>query len=259
MKDKTELFADGENIIALGSHKFIVNRQNLDLTIVRRNDLLYYHLTGTSFYYEMAKDKILEYRDIWEQDIVSENKEVYRGEYLAYLTLKESWKSDASFDAKAFINNRLENFFSESYMKGVHDHDALAIFNALKERQHELGVLSYHPTVRVAAQLYWYAQPENERKVLHKLIVSANSVLKAFPTSNNYEYVLSKLIESFTTWSQTLNEITVRLEPKEIANYLFEEYADKSTFTISKQGKELQSLFNKYIEEKEFLMHTSKM
>lgn len=253
LKDKTELFADGENIISLGTHKFIINKQSLDLTIVRRNDLLYYHLTGTNFYYPMPQDQILQYQSIWEQDIVSENKQVYRSEYLAYLTLKESWKQNEKFDAKVFINNRLENFYSESYMKGVHDHDALLMFDALKKIQNELGVLSYHPYVRVAAQLYWYTLPEEERATLHKLIMSANSVLKAFPTTNNYQYVLVKLSDDYTEWSSKFGAITESIASKDVAAYLFEEYAEKSNFTISKQAKDLRTEFKKFIEEKGIL------
>lgn len=253
LKDKTELFADGENIIALGTHKFIVNKQNLDLTIVRRNELLYYHLTGTNFYYPMPKDQILQYRDIWEQDIVSENKEVYRGEYLAFLTLEKSWETGGSFDPKTFITNRLENYFSESYMKGVHDHDAFMIYSALKDIQTKLGVLSYHPYVRVAAQLYWNGLPDDEQKILHKLIVSANSVLKVFPTTNNFQYVITKLSDGFKLWSDKYQIVGDRIDPNEVASYLFEEYAEKSTFTISRQAKELQINFKNYIEQKGIL------
>src|SRR5690606_27690565 len=47
LRDKTELYVDGENIIALGKHKFSVNKQSLSLTLLRRNNELFYHLTGT--------------------------------------------------------------------------------------------------------------------------------------------------------------------------------------------------------------------
>lgn len=50
LKDKQELYEDGENIIRLGKHKFAVNRQALDLTIVFKDGKLQYHLTGTDFY-----------------------------------------------------------------------------------------------------------------------------------------------------------------------------------------------------------------
>ena len=49
LKDRQALYEDGENIIRLGSHRFSVNRQSLECTIVQRNDRMYYHLTGTGF------------------------------------------------------------------------------------------------------------------------------------------------------------------------------------------------------------------
>src|SRR5690606_9986298 len=42
LRDKTELYVDGDNIIALGKHKFAVNRQQLSLTLLRRNEELYF-------------------------------------------------------------------------------------------------------------------------------------------------------------------------------------------------------------------------
>lgn len=248
LKDKTELFVDGKNIISLGTYRFAVNKQNLDLTIVRKDDLLYYHLTGTNFYYPMKEGDILKYRDIWDQDLISENKLVYRAEYLAYLTLKESWSRN-NFEAQAYIAQRLEQSYSESYMKGVHDYDALLIYNALKKIQEQLGVLSYHPHVRVAAQLYWNALNQEERTNLRKLIISANSVLKAFPTTNNYQYVLDKLAEGFAKWSSSFTQVSERISSKDAAAYLFEEYASEPNFTISKQAQTLSTEFTEYMNK----------
>lgn len=251
LKDKTELFVDGENIIALGTHKFAVNKQALDLTVVRRDDKLFYHLTGTSFFYPMPESDIVRFRDIWEQDIVSENSDVYRAEYLAYLAFRESWSSLGDLDAKHFISQRVEQNYSESYMKGVHDVDASNIYNALKNIQEQLGVLSYHPHVRVAAQLFWNWLPKAERDVLHKLIISANSVLKAFPTSDNYHYVLGKIKDRFEEWSKLHSSYI--LSSKDAASYLFEEYAERSVFTISEQAKNLETEFLKYLKSKKII------
>ena len=84
LRDKTELFVDGQNIIALGQNKFTVNTQQLALTLLNRNNELFYHLTGTSFYQKVKNEEIYRYQDIWNQEFVSENQLVYRAEYLAY-------------------------------------------------------------------------------------------------------------------------------------------------------------------------------
>ena len=44
LKDKQELYEDGENVIRFGKHKFGVNKQVLDLTIVYKNNKLFYQI-----------------------------------------------------------------------------------------------------------------------------------------------------------------------------------------------------------------------
>lgn len=246
LKDKSELFADGENIIALGNYKFAVNKQSLDLTVVRRDNRLLYHLTGTSFYQELQDPKINTYQDIWEQEVVSENKEVYRGEYLAYLAIQERLKSD-SFNAKEFITNKVEQSYSESYLKGVHDFDALNIYNAIWSVYEQLGVLSFRPQVRVAAQLFWNSVELEEKRLLKGLIVSANNVLKAFPASNNYEYVIKQIEERFTQWNTHFS--FSKMKARHIALYLFKEYSNSSAFTVTEQSQELEKEFYAYLKK----------
>ena len=246
LKDKTELFADGENIISLGNHKFTVNKQTLDLTVVRRDDKLLYHLTGTSFYQELQNDDIIRFRDIWEQEVVSENKSVYRAEYLAYLALKESL-SVKDFNLKEFVTKRVEQSYSESYLKGVHDFDAMAIFKKVTDIHNQLGLLSFRPQVRVASQLFWHSVDPEEKKLLRGLIVSANHVLKAFPASNNYQYVIKQVEEKFMKWNTHFN--FSRMKANQIALYLFSEFADSPAFTVSEQAKYLEKEFLAYLKK----------
>ena len=84
LKDKLELFADGDNIISLGKHRFNINTQPLDLTIVTRDDEMCMHLTGTKFFDEILDEEFLSTRPVWKQEVVSENESVYRGEFLAW-------------------------------------------------------------------------------------------------------------------------------------------------------------------------------
>lgn len=247
LKDRTELFVDGDNIISLGSYKFAVNKQSLDLTVVRREDKLFYHLTGTGFYYEIRNDEINRYRDIWEQEIVSENKDVYRAEYLANLAFEESLKNP-HFDVKLFVNQRVEQNYSESYMKGVHDFDALRIYETLRKLYIDLGLLAFEPKVRIAAQLFWTMMPDDDKKRLFKLITSANLVLKAFPKSGNYHYVITQIRESFKEWN-TYFSVSESFESK-VADYLFAEFADSQVFTCSEQAALLRDKFVKYLEDK---------
>ena len=250
LKDKTELFADGENIISLGNFKFSVNKQQLDLTIVRKNDSLFYHLTGTSFYREIRNEELASYVELWEQEVVSENRSVYRAEYLAYNTFQE-FRNSKNPDAGAYITRQVEQNYSESYLKGVHDHDARVIFESLNSLNQQLGVLAYHPHLRVAAQLFWNDLMEEERKKLTELIVSARLVLKAFPDSEHFSYVIDKIKDRFCQWNTHFRESDV--SPDDIANYLFQEFSDSNLFTKSVQADTLKEEFTRYLLEKEFL------
>ena len=50
LKDRQDLFAGGGNAIQLGRHRFLVNTQELDLTIVPRGEAMCLHITGTNFF-----------------------------------------------------------------------------------------------------------------------------------------------------------------------------------------------------------------
>ena len=247
LKDKNELYVDGENIIALGNYKFAVNKQSLELTVVRRNEKLFYHLTGTNFYYELKDNKIKDFHSIWEQETVSENKFVYRSEYLAFLAFNE-WRKGKDFNLNDFVTKKVEQDYSESYLKGVHDFDAIRIFEALTWVHEQLGVLSFRPQIRFSAQLFWYEIEDKEKELLKGLISSANNVLRAFPASNHYQYVIQQIKELFIRWN-------IYFSPSEsfaerVALYLFREFADSSSFTISEQAKDLEKEFLSYLKNK---------
>ena len=65
LKDKLELYEDGDKVIKFGKHKFGVNKQVLDLTIVYKNNSLQYHLTGTDFYETVTDKTLLNSRQLW--------------------------------------------------------------------------------------------------------------------------------------------------------------------------------------------------
>lgn len=247
LKDRTELFVDGENIISLGKYKFSVNKQALGLTMVRRNEKLFFHLTGTGFYQELREEAVLKYKEIWDQEVVSENQEVYRAEYLAYLAFNES-RINPAFNVEEFIAKKLEQSYSESYLKGVHDFDAIRIFGEISSLTEQLGVLSFRPQIRVAAQLFWYSIQAEEKDLLKGLIVSANNVLKAFPRSKNYQYVTKYIIDLYNDWNHYFD--SEKILPEQIALYLFREFADSSSFSVSHQSKELEKEFLTYLKEK---------
>jgi hypothetical protein len=83
LKDRLELFVGGTPVIRLGKHRFNINTQPLDLTIVNRDGTQHVHLTSTKYFEPIEDDAFAATRDVWDQEVVSENARVYRGEYLA--------------------------------------------------------------------------------------------------------------------------------------------------------------------------------
>ncbi|HYG21858.1 MAG TPA: DNA repair ATPase [Verrucomicrobiae bacterium] len=88
LKDRQDLFAGGEGVIQLGKHRFNINTQPLDLTVVQRDGTQFIHLTGTRYFDPIQSPDLLATRDVWNQEVVSENAQVYRGEYLAWQLLQ---------------------------------------------------------------------------------------------------------------------------------------------------------------------------
>jgi len=88
LRDKTDIYEDGGKVIKLGpKHKFSVNQQELDLTIIPRNDELFFHLIGTDYYEPVNDDTLQGSKQYWSMSLESETPELYRGEYLAYLVI----------------------------------------------------------------------------------------------------------------------------------------------------------------------------
>lgn len=250
LRDKTELYVDGENIIALGKHKFAVNNQSLSLTLLRRNDELYYHLTGTSFYQKVTDSKITGYKDIWEQELVSENAEIYRAEYLAYKTFLASQKQK-DFDAEQFITQNVEQNYSESYVKGVHNSDALQIYKSLKQLDEKLDLLRYDSHLRAIAQLFWHSLPEDQRKRLHALIHSSHAVLKAFPRSKRYQSVIDQMVSQFNAWETPLDLNVIQAET--VVTYLFQAFTKYGRLVFSESADQLKQNFLRLLENKKSL------
>jgi hypothetical protein len=249
LKDKTELFEDGKNILALGKYKFVVNKQVLDLTIIRRNEKLFFHLIGTSFYKEVTATELYQYRSIWEQELISENRAVYRAEYLAYEAFRQSLIQEDAWNAESYINDKTERDFAAAYLKGVHNTDALKIFSGLKKIQEELGILQYAPSIRVAAQFFWFQLEEATRNRLLQLITAAHAIQQSFPQRKQFEF-LEKEVD--TCYQPALLPFQAA-GSKEIAGYLYKELSNGKQFTCSQQAMQIKKEFREYLQSKKRL------
>lgn len=255
LRDKQELFEDGENILRLGKHRFLVNKQPLDLTIVNREGRLQYHLTGTDFFQEMNTGEWHELQKFWNQDLVSENQHIYRAVYLAYKIFSKHdtvWlyqQTDAAL--QELVLAETSKNYTEGYVKGVHDADAFKILRVLLNKHLNLKLLRYTPQTRALAQFAWFGWTEAERNDLNEKIKSLGQIRSVFPQSQDPEYVLLALTQAVADfYSRSRFKLLETGEVETIARYLIEELSSDNAFSVSHRGLKLSEEFQKTLENK---------
>ncbi|MDN5211305.1 DNA repair ATPase [Fulvivirgaceae bacterium BMA12] len=267
LKDKKELFLSGENIIQFGNHKFSVNTQPLSLTIVPKGDNMYFHLTGTNFFEKIDDAGFNDCKAVWDQAYVSENPQVYKGEYLAYKIIKSKPSgSDTAqnipiltpeklikLDQKK-LRNYVQQFmatrYHEAYIKGVHDHDAIMILNVLLKFLKSGDLLRYSSEARACATLYWkvFISEESKNHLNHQL-KGVGTILKVFPETREFDdikLILQREIEAFVDEAGLFD----RTICYQAAEYLFHEVNRGDKFVIDVESARLYERFFQYLGKK---------
>ncbi|MDN3637705.1 DNA repair ATPase [Simiduia curdlanivorans] len=169
LRDKSDIFEAGGSVIKLGPrHRFSVNTQELDLTIIPRNNKLNIHLLGTDYYEPIDDAELNALSDYWQLNIESETEQVYRGEYLAYSLLEAARAGSEALSLgilqealldEAKLANLVKAFaaprYKEGYEKGIHDSDATKILQALLPALDAADLLRFDPQCRALAQVFW--------------------------------------------------------------------------------------------------------
>ncbi len=252
LKDKQDLYEDGENIIKLGKHKFGVNKQPLDLTIVYKDGTLAYHLTGTDFYQDIENDILLKSKKYWDQELISENSEVYRSSYLAYKIFstehKEKLTGLTEEQLLEIIKAESSKNYAEGYVKGVHDVDASKILKVLTDLDHGLGLLRYTPNTRAFAQYFWFSLGEEKQTYWNTSLKASGEVLEVFPNSNEHHKIISSLQQEISGFIEEKQLPTTT--SKNIAEYLFAELQSDSNFCISQTANEIFDAFIAALKKK---------
>lgn len=268
LKDKKELYLGDGNVIKLGKHQFSVNTQTVELSIIQRNKGLYYHITGTDFWDKIEDEDIDKFYPVFEQSIISENDDVYRGEYLAYSIFeaaknKEIESLDALYSMAdtglmQVIHKYMEQGYQEGYTKGVHDIDSSKILKALLDLHYNIDLLVYRSQVRALARLFWNILVDTDAKRLLKLrlleLAKVQLYVRITPNLDNYiPYVISELEASY----KELSFFDKHLIP-EAAEYLCKEIMRGEAFVVSKEADKIHNGFISYLHENnaydEFIM-----
>ncbi|MCM5661360.1 DNA repair ATPase [Galbibacter mesophilus] len=252
LKDKKELYEDGESVIRFGKHKFGVNNQELDLTVIYTDGKLKYHLTGTDFYQKIDDETLLKSEEFWHQDYISENEHIYRGSYLAYkifLNHKKEILEKTNEELLSFVQEESSRDYSEGYVKGVHDVDATKILSTYIQKYKDLDLLRYHPEIRACAQYFWNFTDENTRNYLNETIKASGNVISFFPEVNEQEYPLEKLEKSINEFLEK-SGICSTDHTKETAKYIFEELQTDDDFQKSRIALDIKEDFLNILKEK---------
>ncbi|GHB99546.1 DNA repair ATPase [Cerasicoccus arenae] len=270
LKDKQELFVDGEDIIRFGQHSFSVNTQELALTTVQREGGIYFHLSGTQFFDPIKDEVLLDTRSVWEMEAISESRVVYRGEYLAYQLLRhfdaknKAENSDLNIsssdyqalDDKArleFVQRFMAPRYQEGYMKGVHDEDAFRILDALLAIHSTVGLLRYSPDARACGLVYWQhfigRTPDND--LLSAKVDAFGEMLRLFPQHRTQQGYVNELHKRITTFCEDSGLCDAKLA-EDAAEYLFHELIDAESFTVSLEAASLAESFHHELVSKRF-------
>lgn len=252
LKDKQELYEDGENIIKLGNHKFGVNKQELDLSIVFKNNRLFYHLSGTELYEPLDNEVLNNSKEFWSQEFISENEEVYRASFLAFKIFKshdiENLQDLDVKDLLKLAQEEASSNYSEGYIKGVHDLDAAKILEILIEKHQELGILIHPPKNRAYARYFWEQLTDDVKENYNNSIKASGQVLKYFPNTREYDFLVEELYEGISEFGKNSGLFSSE-DAMLSAPYLFEELQSDDHFTISKTARELADGFQALLKK----------
>ena len=261
LKDRQELFVEGENVIRFGRHKFSVNVQALELTTILKEQSQYFHLAGTKFLERIEDERLAATTEVWQQDVVSENNSVYRGEYLSYLLYQQVLAGElgsvkeflelSDEDRVAVVQKFMAPRYTDGYVKGVHDHDAALISRHLLDLDGQIGSLRYAPAARAVARIVWKSLQGTGRSGYWLARIRGMGVVsQLFPgTRGNREYVevLAAEIAEFLEGSPWGRSEWLALDA---AGFLFEELASQDVLSVSHEASQLAQSFTAQVERR---------
>ncbi len=279
LRDKSDIYEAGGNIIKLGPrHKFSVNTQELDLTIIPRNGELNVHLTGTNYFEPITRPELLELREYWEVSLESETDHVYRAEYLASSVLQEAASQGGGFSQADLhsalldstkLNKLVQAFaaprYKEGYEKGVHDHDASLILSALIPAIERADLLRFDPLSRGLAQVFWAnIKSTNKGKLKdntkplelsfatwQERAQSAAQMQSVFSSTQALELLAQEVMENLCQFVD-VNPIQVSpLDIKRASDYLVAELSrERLEFITSKYASQLVDELKRSLDDK---------
>lgn len=278
LRDKSEIYEGDGAIIKLGpKHRFSVNTQDLDLTILPRDGELNIHLTGTGYFEAINNPRLNELEPYWNITLESESKEVYRAEYLAasILLSAESMNGEVTYEQlsnglldEKSLSKIVRDFatprYKEGYEKGIHDHDASLILKALIPAINAADLLIYDPKSRAIAQVFWVntidtsikKSPDSKSSQLsfetwRERAQSAQHMSTFFANKGAHQLLVNEIILSITQFITVHPIETNELDIQRAADYLVMELGrERTEFITSKYAQQLVDELKRTIDDK---------
>ena len=273
LRDKTDIYEADGKVIRLGPrHKFSVNTQELDLTLIPREGVLNAHLTGTDYFDEIENPRLSELKVYWDITLESESPQVYRAEYLAYEIINAALKHEenqsreqllATLNDDRALMNLIKSFaaprYKEGYEKGVHDHDAALIIRQTLPAMERGDLLRYDPLSRGLAQIFWanlQKAPGNncEFKFSHENWVeraqSAYHMQQELAQSRAIDLLVSEVNDSLAIFLEAHPIPVTELDQHRAAEYLVAELGrERPEFIVSRYGRQLADELKRTLTE----------
>jgi MoxR-like ATPase/Tfp pilus assembly protein PilZ len=262
LRDKTDLLEDDGNVIRFGQHRFSVNTRPLELVIVPRNEVLNVHLTGTDFFEPISNPLLDASRELWDQELVSETREVYRGEFLAVSLLLEAeagvtGRTLAELEAAArsdklgeLVRQLAGERIDEGYERGVHDHDATLILEKLLSLLKVAGALRFSPRARAVGWLFWQGLAADRKNLIERRARSAGRLREKLGDGSAEQALAQELAHAVKDALEALGLASEAPMARFAAAYLVSEVAqERVKFTESGAAAELRREFLSHLEQ----------
>jgi hypothetical protein len=211
-----------------------------------RNAQYYYHLTGTAFYEPLQFDALSDYKEVWNQEFISENNAVKRFEYLAWNIFSTHQNIHTEDQNREFIQQFMTQHFGEGLVKGIHDEDALTIVSKLQQIHNELGLMRFTSEERALAQLFWNFLQDERKEYYQKQFEIIALISSSFTSKNGFERLNEELSKEIKTFAEQYQFFT-NVDFSNAAEYLKTE--NRQHFIISEKAAALYQSFFKDLKE----------
>ena len=266
LRDKLDLFEDGD-LVRFGKHRFSVNRQPLELTLVPDGTHgLALSMNGTDFREPIDDEDFLATRPYWGQSVVSETDDTYRGEHLAYRILEAAdagthGLSPAILDDAILQETRLlevvrtfaADRYDESYDRGIHDADAAHILATLVALRKTAGLLRFAGPARAMATLTWaFASdlPKEAWTARARALGKLRDALGPSPEVRRFEGLLADTVRDHHRTTHFVDDDVVDAMAAQAGAYLFEALqSDPVCFTFSQPAEALTEGLLRWLDD----------